>query len=333
MKPSHKLTTSLRKVSRTELFTRLQVIRTLDPIVNNAYRRSENMRWKNNEDNSPHGDPWHVSFHASQFPGDNPMACGRAAMYQMADIPTEDFPDRTLRTIAQVGKAIEEELVWTMARVGLLISAKPSEETQTGFQLKEAWLTGSVDCVIKPPGQNKPLPIEIKTKYQKVIDQMMRGERGPDIKHVYQLKTQLGLVALAQKNGELWSDLEPVTHGFIYYLSRDKPSDTAEFLVELYERFFQKGVEKLKEWQESFLAGVLPSENATKKHPMGWRWSYEPCKWCKYKKICKIDFERGTTELSESVGISRAKKIRDDYNYEEARERVLDRWPTNEDQE
>lgn len=321
-----KLNSKLNKLSRTELLTRLQIQRTIDPIVAAAYRQVEEQVWRSGDGNSPHGNPWHVSFHASQFPGDNPMACGRQAMYRMMDLPNAEPFNRRARTVMAAGKAVEYELVSTLDAAGLLISAGADDEIQTGFTFADAWLTGSVDCVIKPEGWNQPVPIEIKSKYQEVIEEMQAGIRKPDDGHIFQLKVQLALVRNAQETGELWSDLDLVTHGYIYYLSRDRPFETAEFRVDYDKRFFELGVERLKEWQQMFKDDVLPSENPSKRHPYGWRWSYPPCQWCDYKKTCKLDFEQGTTELSDSVGINRAKLVNESYDYESARKRVLDRW-------
>ena len=308
------------------MLTRLQIQRTIDPIIAASYRKVEEERWRSGDGNSPHGNPWHVSFHASQFPGDDPMACGRQAMYRIMDLPNADPFNRRARTVMAAGKAVEYELVTTLHDAGILLSAGPDEEVQTGFTFSDAWLTGSVDSVILPPGSKQPLPIEIKSKYQSVIEEMQVGAKGPDEGHISQLKVQLALVRDAQERGELWSEYELVTHGYILYLSRDKPFETAEFRIDYDKRFFEIGIERLKEWKQMFIDGVLPSENPSKRHPYGWKWSYPPCQWCDYKKTCKLDFEHGTTELSESVGINRAKLVNESYDYEEARKRVLDRW-------
>jgi hypothetical protein len=45
-----------------------------------------------------------------------------------------------------------------------------------------------------------------------------------------------------------------------------------------------------------------------------------------FKKTCKLDFEQGVDKLTDSVGINRAKLVREDYDYTESRKRVLDRW-------
>lgn len=308
------------------MLARLQITRTIDPIVSSAYKKVEEMVWRSGDGNSPHGNPWHVSFHASQFPGDDPMACGRQAMYRMMDLPNAEPFNRRARTVMAAGKSVEYELVSTLDAAGVLISAGADDEVQTGFTYADAWLTGSVDCVILPPDWNKPLPIEIKSKYQEVIDEMQLGIRKPDDAHISQLKVQLALIRDAQERGELWSEYDLVDHGYIYYLSRDRPFETAEFRVDYDERFFEMGIEKLKEWKQMFIDERLPSENPSKRHPNGWRWSYPPCQWCDFKKTCKLDFEQGIDSLPESVGINRAKLVNDSYNYENARKRVLDRW-------
>lgn len=313
----------LRKLSRAELFTRLQVTRTIEPVTVRAYQEVEAERWRSGHGNSPHGHPWHVSFHASRFPGDNPMACSRQALYGMMDFPNAEPFSRQSRTVMEAGKGIEVELVRTWHEAGILLSAPPDAKVQTGFELPEAWLTGSVDAIIKPYNWNKPVPVEIKTKYQKDIDEMLLG-RGPDDAHVSQLKVQLALVRMFQ--GQLWPGLDPLTHGFIYYVSRDRPSSTAEFRVDYDATFFALGVERLKQWRAFFQEDFLPVTNPSKKHPMGWKWSYPPCQWCAFKKTCKTDFQEGVVALSESRGVERAKLVRPDYDPVEARKRVSERW-------
>jgi CRISPR/Cas system-associated exonuclease Cas4 (RecB family) len=328
---------NLRKLSRNEFFTRMQVIRFLDPMTEEIWKEVENQRLVEQTDDSPHGNPWHVSFHASQFPGDDPMACPRQALYQMMDFPRGVFSRRS-RELMAAGKAAEIELVKTYHEAGILISAPPDEEKQTGFVYEDSWLTGSVDCVIKPPNWNKPLPIEIKTKDRETIERMLIGAQGPDDTHIAQLKVQLALIALQQK--EIWPGLDPVTHGYIYYLCRgdkkgEQKTPNAEFRVDLDMRFFEVGVARLKEWRMFFEEDVLPELNPTKRgskfgHPNGWRWSYPPCNWCPFKKTCQLDFQAGETQLSQSVGINRAKLVREKYDPVKARERVKKMWNPKE---
>ena len=332
----------LNKLSRGEFFTRTQAVRALDPITDAAYKKVEQIKHEQQLDDNPHGDAWHVSFHASKFPGDDPLACPRAALYSLMDFAREagdrkarTLPfDRTSRTIMAAGKAIELELVQTYSDAGILLSAKPEEKIQTGFVEALIWLTGSVDCVIQWPETTLVVPIEIKSKYQQAIDEMKTGKRGPDISHIFQLKTQLAMIYRTMKAGNIWDGLDLPTHGYIYYLSRDRPSDTAEFRVDLDLKFFDSGVEKLKEWKQLFLDGILPEKPKGKRttnfgHPMGadgFKWSQLPCQWCDYKKTCQLDFRQSITTLEESVGVSRTQAVRKTYDPKIAIAAVKSKW-------
>jgi hypothetical protein len=332
----------LRKLQRQEMLTRLQIIRPLDDLTNWAYKTVEEKKHREQLDDAPHGDPWHVSFHASQFPGDHPMACPRQAVYGLMDFAKEagdrkarNVPfDRKGRTIMSAGKAIEVELVQTFADAGILLSAKPTDKHQTGFEHKDGWLTGSVDCVVCWPNTKLAIPIEVKSKYQRVIDEMKLGKRGPDLSHVFQIKTQLALINIAMVGGKIWQDYAPPDHGYIFYLSRDEPSDTAEFRVNWDPKFFSAGIARLKQWKQYFLEDVLPESPKGKRttnfgHPMGaegFKWSELPCAWCDYKKTCQLDFRQNIHTLSDSVGVSRTKAARQNYDPEEAVKRVKARW-------
>jgi CRISPR/Cas system-associated exonuclease Cas4 (RecB family) len=326
----------LRKLSRAELFTRLHIIRVLEPLVDRAFKNSEEKKFEEQLDDDPHGRPWHVSFHASQFPGDNPLACPRQSLYRMMDLPSGPFSRRS-RMLMNIGKIVELDIVQAFADDGVLLSAAPKERIQTGFIHEDSWLTGSVDCVIRR--RDAPLPIEIKTKDRETVEQMRVGLVGPDDSHIFQIKCQLGLIALGQKHGGKWSELQPVTHGFIYYVSRgDKKNEreicTAEFRVDLDERFFEMGIERLKRWRAYFLEDVLPEEPKGKRttnfgHPMGaagLKWSSLPCQWCDFKPICQKDFRADIHALSESKGIEMAKKVRPKYDFQKAKQRVIDTW-------
>lgn len=323
-------TTQLQKLSRAELFNRMQLVRTVEPIIEEAFRISELRHLEENSDSAPHGSPWHVSFHASQFPGDDPMACGRQALYRMMDFPSAEPTSRKLRQTADAGKAFEVTLVEAWARSGMLLSSN-DPDNQTGFEWNEAWLTGSVDAVILPPGWNKPLPIECKQRKHEIVQEMNLG-RGPFPEHISQIKVQIAMVRNAQQRGFLWQDYDLCDHGIIYYGSRDDPDGTtAEFRVDFDPNFMEQGVEKLKRWIAYFEEDVLPELKPGKRstifgHPNGWRWSYQPCQWCSFKKTCQLDFREGVTQLSESVGVARAKRVRSNYDYEAARQRVRKRW-------
>jgi hypothetical protein len=331
----------LRRLTRNELFTRLQLVRALDPLTDDVYRRVEEKRHRDQSDDENLALPWHVSFHASQFPGDDPQACPRKALYTLMDFAREagdrkarNLPfDRASRTIMSAGKAVELELVQTYADAGILLSAKPGEP-QTMFVWKDAWMTGTVDCVIRWLDTTLVVPVEIKTKYQAVIDRMKLGARGPDANHVAQLKAQLGLIHHAMQAQSVWSDLTSPTHGYLFYLSRDRPSDTAEFRIDLDLRFFEAGINRLKQWKQWFVDDVLPEESKGRRtnnfgHPMGasdFKWSHLPCQFCDFKRTCQLDYRQNIHRLSESVGIDRTRVYRETYDPDETRNRVFATW-------
>lgn len=325
---------NLRRLTRQELFSRLQLLQVVDPVVSAAYKISGEKILREQLDDDPHGHLWHVSFHGSQFPGSE-MSCARQALYRMMDFPPSEPVSRMLRQTADLGKEFEASLVRAWRMAGMLLSS-PDPENQTGFVLPEAWLTSSVDAVILPPGWNKPVPIEVKHRSQSVLEEMRLGKRGPFPEHVNQIKVQIAFIRLYQELGLFCSDLGPVTHGYIYYGSRGDPLTTAEFRVDYDRDHFVAGVERLKRFRTYFAEDMLPELNPGKRstifgHPNGWRWSKEPCQWCDFKKTCQLDFREGTTQLSNSIGIDRAKKIRSDYDAESARLRVRAFWKKQED--
>lgn len=294
-----------------------------------SYRVSEEKILREHLDDDPHGHLWHVSFHGSQFPGDDPMACARKSLYRMMDFPPSEPTSRMLRQTASAGKAFEADLVAAWHNAGLLISSN-DPENQTGFELAEAWLTSSVDAVILMPGIFEPVPIEIKQRKASVIEEMKHG-RGPFPEHVSQIKVQIAFIWLYQELGLWLKDVNRITHGILYYGSRDFPLDTAEFRVDYDPRFFEVGIETLKRWRVYFEEDMLPELNPGKRsskfgHPNGWKWSYPPCQWCEFKKTCQLDFREGNTQLSNSIGINRARLVRKDYDAESARLRVRARW-------
>lgn len=329
--------TQLKTLSRAEFFTRLQLIRTVEPTVDLAYRISEAKILKEALDDEPHGEPWHVSFHGSQFPGNDPMACSRRSLYRMMNFPpTEPIP-RHLRQTATLGKAIESDIVHAWDNADMLLSSADPDR-QTKFELKEAWLTGTVDAVILPPGSKMPLPVEIKQRKAEVLAEMQRG-RGPFPEHVSQVKVEIAFVRAFQEAG-LWLPVsegyELTRYGSIYYVSRDDPKVTAEFRIDYDENFWVAGVEKLKRWRANFEEDLLPEDKPGKRssifgHPHGWRWSYPPCQWCDFKKTCQLDFREGTTSLSGSIGVRRSQQIRKDYDPEFSKLRVRARWQEKKD--
>jgi hypothetical protein len=320
----------LRRITRKEFLSRLQLTRELEPIVTRAWKEVEQKRAEG--ENEGHGEHWHTSFHGSQFPGDRARACPREAMYRMMDFAREPF-SRKGRTVMDIGKAMEVTLVEIFHEAGMLLSAPPDAEVQTRYEDPEHWMTATTDAIILPPRWNQPLPIEVKSKDLETIQKMLVGAVGPDDAHVRQCKVEIAITRIMQR--ELWPGLDLADHGVIYYMSRgDKKGDpkiyTAEFRVDYDETFWLEGLKRLKEWREMFLKGELPqtNENVEKRyaHPFGWKWGEQPCVWCDFGKECRIDTKALTTDLLQSAGIERTKKVRPDYDPQVVIQRVKDRW-------
>jgi CRISPR/Cas system-associated exonuclease Cas4 (RecB family) len=302
--------------------------KVVDDLTDLAYKIVLQDQFEQDTNRSPHGHPWHTSFHASQFPTEIDKACPRKAVYQLANFSPLSPPDRWLVGLGEVGKAIEVALVQKWHDLGVLLSPPPTEPIQLGARDKDSWLTTSFDSILLPLDWNRPLPVEVKSKSIEKVREMILANRQPDPEHVAQLKVQLYFLAKNQK--KWYPNLDPVTHGVIYYVARDDPKVTKEFNIPLDMEFVEERMELLKEWQELFLNEEI-KQTQKKSHPLGWKWSEPPCKWCPFKKhICKPDWQEGITDLNESRGITWTTELREHYSYGESRETVIDRWRERE---
>lgn len=331
------------------------VIRIIDRITAKVYSDLEEKIWREDLENSPHGQPWHTSFHASSFPGDDPIACGRKAIYGLMNVPRSAPTSRFLRAVADSGKAIEDELVKRWAKQGYLLSADINEEFQTGFVDEEYWLTGNCDAAILPRHWTRPHIVEVKSKAHDKVLAMKNLERGPDKKHRLQVLTYIGLAHEQHPWRQVWRckhsgklllqsgnlkakctehgdkcgvfiNLEPCLDGTIFYVSRDDPSTTHEFTYTYDPEFMASGRDRLASWQHAFRSRTLPDRP---RHPDGKLvgWSEEPCKYCDLKKdLCKKDYQLNIEDLSHSNGLVRAKEIWPDYDLDATAQEVLDRW-------
>jgi len=292
------------------------------PILEQAYKNEEEQIWKDDLFSSPHGNHWHTSFHASQFPGDEETACPRKALYGLMNIPSPKPVNRAGRAVMEAGLDIEDRIVKRFERAGVLLSEPPEAKHQTSFKEPSAWLSGSSDAIIKPPRINRPYVIEIKTKYQRIIDEMIAGERGFDQQHKNQIMTYISLVHEYGK--EYWPELDDCIAGSILYVSRDNPSITVEYKFKYDPKWWEEGKARLLDWKELFIEGELPEK------PEDFMWSKGACQYCDYKKhACKPDFQENITKLEDSNGIEFAKSVRKGYDYEETRQQVLNRWIKN----
>lgn len=340
-------------ISRAELFATLGVIRIIDPLTDRAYAEREQEIWEKDLENSPHGQPWHTSFHASSFPGDDATACGRRAVYGLLNIPDAEPTGRFLRSVADAGKAIETELVKRWHAAGILLSAPDDSALQTGFTDEDHWLTGSTDAVVLPYRWHRPHVVEVKSKADNKIEEMKSLARSFEPKHRLQLLAYVGFTHEQSPWKEVrvcnrtWRivpsnstycdlhhddmcietiDLEPCTSGSIYYVSRDNPSNTFEYFFAYDPSFMEEGRAKLASWRVDYEQGVIPQRP---RHPDGKLvgWSEEPCKWCPLKKeVCKPDNKDKIELIENSHAHEYSKNLMHNYDAEATREEVLGRW-------
>lgn len=297
----------------------------IDALTHKAYVDAEMDVWKNGRGN-PHGHPWHTSFHGSRFPG-NVKSCGRAAIYTLMDIPDAEPAPPMLRATAEMGKAAENQILYRWRKAGLLIAGvgpekdgDPGEQLQ--FQDEDTWLTGSIDAVMGIPDFKYALPVDVKSKSKEVIDKMKTGAQGYYPEHYAQVQGYLYLCNKFYDNMP-WKELGflPPVGGVIYYVSRENPRHTHEFYVDIDWEFINRGIANLETWKEHFLAGTIPTRDKS------WKWTEDPCKWCKFKKFaCKPDTKEGTINIDQSVAIGFAQRLLPSYDIEHTQKEVKDRW-------
>ena len=316
-------------MDRTTFFGYAGLIQPVEMASKHAYEVIAPLDHLKDFEAAPHGHAWHTSFHASQFPGNDPFACGRRLLYTMMNIPRDKPANRAGRGVMAVGRAIEDEYVETWERAGVLLSAGVNAAHQTGFVYRKAWLTGNTDGILRPPGWDKGHVVEVKSKDGKVIDKMRAGEKGPDDAHIRQLKVYIALANIVSPFW--WPHLKPVVSGSIYYISRERPENIAEFFFPLDMAFFEEGVRRLQAWRDDFLEDRLPPRNPS------WKWSGPACIYCPFKNLlrtspgkfdagCKVDDKNKVTSLSKSTTIKWAQHINPDYDPADTRQAVLDRW-------
>jgi hypothetical protein len=316
-----------------ELFRKLSIAGhspvDLDKITEKSYRDLEEKIWRENLESSPHGHPWFSSFHASSFPGGE-KPCGRLAMYTMMDIPQEKPIEPFLRAAADIGKAVEYQIVYRWAKAGLTLGVKaPKKEgdemPQVKFTDPSVWLTGASDAILDlRPEYDSVLPVDIKSKKHDVVEDMIYGRKGYEEKHFLQVQAYMYLCNLFHEEmGWKDMDLQPAKGAFIYYVSRQDPRTTKEFYIPIDWEVINNGVSLLKDWKESFESEALPER------PPSWRWTDDPCRFCWAKRhACKPDYKLKITSLKESKTIDFAKELRKDYDFEKKKSEVLKRWHT-----
>lgn len=191
-------------LTRGEFFARIGMLQEIDPITSNAYYFSELLEERAQDKGDAAEDPWHVSFHGSQFPGDSEKACGRAALYRMIDAPRDRF-SRKSRQLMEQGKDFEERLTAKWHRAGMLLTPPPYDAFgnrvwQQQFEDAPHWLTSTVDGIVLYPRATEAAIAEVKHIGAEAMDKMKRLVELPGAhdKYVNQVKTQ---IALAHEHG------------------------------------------------------------------------------------------------------------------------------------
>jgi hypothetical protein len=346
-------------LSRLAFWAAIGGVSVVEPILTTAYEREGLRAWRDGDGDAPHGQPWFTSFHASAFPGDDPLACGRLAMYGLMGLPDAEPISPRLRAMFDVGTDLEHNWVRRFAAEGVLLSkdVTAGDEFQTGFVDVEHWLTGNSDAIVLPPFWRKGHICEIKTtSHDKVESMRADPESTPwsHAKYLRQIKTYIGLaheapfaptVTVCSESWALLSPLgllawcpihesfeceretvklEPPDDGTIIYSSREEPLTTASYYVTYDPDFMAQGRAKLAEWHEYFLRGELPPHVHEGQRA---KWSVSPCQYCDYKKTaCKPDYEGKVRSVANSKAIEHAKTIRPDFDYDANRRAVLERW-------
>src|SRR3954470_16255848 len=110
---------SLTPLSRGEFMAHIGILHEIDPLIEDAYRFCAEQTAGESETGHGRKEKWHVSFHGSSFPGDNPVACPRKSLYRMLDFPRQGFPRQAQQFMDQ-GKDFETQVVRRLHDAGML---------------------------------------------------------------------------------------------------------------------------------------------------------------------------------------------------------------------
>lgn len=318
--------------TRLELLKHFGIVRDgphLHPLTIQAMKDYEQEAWAENLESSPHGHPWHTSIHASAYQAGD-MACKRKLLYTLLDIPNAEPTNPRLRGQGEMGKAAENLITHRWAKAGMMLGVDVPEfygqkMAQVGFEVPTLWFTGSVDAILDiRPHWEYVLPVDVKSKDHDIVTSMQVGSRSYDERHFMQLQAYLYL-CIYFHNEMGWDKLglKEAKGGIIYYVSRQDPTHTHEFYIEADGMLMADANAVIGAAKVAFEEDRLPPR------PKEWKWSEKPCQYCDFKKFaCKPDDKDGITVLSETNGIAFAKTVRDGYDPDETRKKVLERWET-----
>lgn len=353
-------------LSRIELWGHLGLeVKIVEPMLIEAYTLEAEREWRGAGDDSPHGARWHTSFHASAFPGEDPVACGRASVYTLMDLPKEKpFEPKTL-AVFDVGTDLEHNWVRRFHSRGQLLTKSPAigDAYQDVFIDDEHWLTGAADAIVLPPFWTRSHNVEIKTtSHEKVMAMRDNPENTPysHAKYLRQIKTYIGLayeqkfsptvtlckdswaVTRSGKLGDMVMDSLrwcPVHHSFdceTVTITLEPPNDgtliysSREEPLLTASYYVPLDTEHMRVGREKLALWrdqYLRDEIPAHPHEgQRAKWTVSPCKYCDFKRQCKADYTAKTEKVSESAWIEKAKEIRPQYDFDASRARVLARW-------
>lgn len=203
----------IKPLERFDFYAWLGLVRVMEPETEALMIERAERELVEDEHDSPHQNPWHVSFHGSEFPGEPADACERYLAYRMMNFPSAaGAMPPWVTTTGTVGKAGELDIAdaWFSGGRLLAIPEDPemrvqhlelalaaykagqqelgehheaaSQVHQLGFVDPEHWMTVSTDLPILPKGWRRPHIVEIKGKADTVLDEMIEGRllRFPD---------------------------------------------------------------------------------------------------------------------------------------------------------
>lgn len=272
-----------------------------------------------------------TAFVMSKFPGGDEKACGRHALYSLANPPMVTGTSSSGIAIMEAGTDVENQIVYRLGRAGRTIAGSvPLVERGPIVQLKleeeRFWLSGRADAVLDlRPEWMSVLPVDVKSKAPDKIRAMKAGDLSYDPSHKAQVMIYTHLCRKHHFDMG-WHDLglEPAAGGVILYVSRENPRVSHSFYFTYDRAYVMKGLSRLEEWRERYLAGQLPDR------PKEWRWTEPPCKWCEYKKQCKEDIRHDVTDLEKSSVVRIARHVDPDYDFAKIKRRVVKRWSKKE---
>lgn len=318
-------------LSRKRLFTALGIID--EPGVPRLHRRTQ-WAYRELEHAKKNTGRFRSSFWAGSFPAGPKLHCGRLALYRLMNIPEAGHAQPLLAAAARAGLDVENQITYRWGRAGITLGGSvPVEEGAPFEQLRlqdpRYWLSAAIDGTIDMrPEHPAVICVDVKSKREKFVNELKVGAKRPDPRHIGQVISNIHLCRLYHEEmGWAAMGLEPCNGGFVYYVSRDDPSNGKAFWVPYDETEIADALSLLSEWRDNFVAGELPAR------PKDWKWSQGPCQWCDFKKeVCKPDDKAGITSLTESISVKYGKSVDPTWDPTKIQEKVLERWGRKEKQ-